>query len=84
MTNKMIVYSMAKMSYAGIQKDILPLLVVSLALRYGGFDAAMNHTIIVGAVTWQTLRVCWWSKKAIDQLCDKLNINCFTIKSKAN
>ncbi|GMI55125.1 hypothetical protein ScalyP_jg9645 [Parmales sp. scaly parma] len=81
-TNKMIVFSMAKMSFSSIQKDVFPLLAMSLALKYGNFDGEMNHTIVVGVMLWQIARVVWWSGAAISQLCRKLDINCFTIKNK--
>ena len=83
-TNKMIVFSMAKMTFAAFQPDILPLLSVSLLARFSpsvtdyGIEKALQSMAM-----WQFVRTIWWSNAAIGQLCVKLDINCFSIKKQA-
>lgn len=81
-TNKMIVFSMAQMTFATVQPDVAPLLVVSVVCKYTGVTWHGVTTTLQLLCGWQGVRLVWWSRKAILQLCEKLDINCFTIKQK--
>ncbi|GMH50840.1 hypothetical protein TL16_g00882 [Triparma laevis f. inornata] len=78
-TNKMIVYSMAKMTFATLQLDVVPLLVLSWLSSGTGLTAYGIKTAWQGLFIWQFLRVIYWSARAINQLCAKLGIKCFRI-----
>eukprot|EP00529_Nitzschia_sp_RCC80_P022185 CAMPEP_0113458416 /NCGR_PEP_ID=MMETSP0014_2-20120614/9912_1 /TAXON_ID=2857 /ORGANISM="Nitzschia sp." /LENGTH=498 /DNA_ID=CAMNT_0000349941 /DNA_START=141 /DNA_END=1637 /DNA_ORIENTATION=+ /assembly_acc=CAM_ASM_000159 len=90
-TIKMIVYSMAKMAYAAWQFDILaPYVGLSLYLRVmkgasaseeGEDGEAVDNTKwIRGLEILSLLSMIFWIRTATTQLCDKLDVNLFTIK----
>ncbi|GMI22715.1 hypothetical protein TrCOL_g11401 [Triparma columacea] len=79
-TNKMIVFSMAQMTFATLQPDILPLALVAWSMQFQSPEDG-ERTLLVLCM-WQGGRMVYWSKKTIGQLCEKLDINCFTIKQK--
>ena len=94
-TIKIIVLSMAKMSYASIQIDIVPLVVVStLVMELTNpktsvvvvNDHIANLPIIEYSYEilslYYLLRIVYWAHKACTQLCQRLNISMFTIPSK--
>ena len=78
-TNKMIVFSMARMTFATVQADIVPVLVVALASEGGGVTEKGVETLWRACALWQGGRVVWWSSMAIGQLCKRLKIRCFKI-----
>jgi hypothetical protein len=79
-TTKLIVYSMARMAYASIQLDILPLVgVVTLARLLN-----VNHSMLFTLLDLLYLgRLLYWIHKAIGQLCERLQISLFRIKEMA-
>lgn len=92
-TVKIIVLSMAKMSYACIQPDILPLLCVlgfvtweyeysvlwdqPRRLKPLGF-----HFLLQCLTVYYLVRIFHWTSTAMHQLCQKLDVYVFTIKPK--
>ena len=82
-TVKLIFLSMAKMPYAIFQCDILPLVFVTLWIRND------NRLTLLGAKTlfqvcsaWYLYRFLKWDSVACHQICERLDINVFTIKDK--
>ena len=80
LTIKMIVSSMAKMSYGSLQIDVLPMVVACIWLhwsgdKYGGLVLRLL-SLLYG------IRLTWWVSSAIQQICQRLDINCFSIKQK--
>lgn len=80
-TIKIVVFSMAKMGYASFQPDVLPFVLVcvwsSLDDRLTALGARLLFQL---CCVWYTYRIITWTCTAIRQLCDRLNINCLTIK----
>ena len=96
-TIKIIVLSMAKMSYASIQIDILPLVVIStLVMELTNPNTSMvminDHVANLPIIEYSyeilslyyLLRILYWAHKACTQLCQRLNISMFTIPSSKN
>ena len=86
-TNKLIVYSMARMDYASFQLDLIPLLLVAAVAAAAERNVVacspyFLHCIVQGVAAWQLVRVLWWAKEVTAQLCERLDINCFSIKKK--
>jgi ethanolaminephosphotransferase len=79
-TNKMIVFSMAQMTFATLQFDVIPLALVAVGLP--NMPSEQGEAALRALCAWQGARMVYWSKKTIAQLCEKLDINCFTIKEK--
>jgi len=83
MTKKIIVFSMAKMNYASIQLDILPFMLCCLWIKYDDNMTESGAKAVMGALClWHTWRLLRWSNMAIFQICEKLDIHCFSIKKK--
>eukprot|EP00568_Trieres_chinensis_P013107 CAMPEP_0183303594 /NCGR_PEP_ID=MMETSP0160_2-20130417/8969_1 /TAXON_ID=2839 ORGANISM="Odontella Sinensis, Strain Grunow 1884" /NCGR_SAMPLE_ID=MMETSP0160_2 /ASSEMBLY_ACC=CAM_ASM_000250 /LENGTH=162 /DNA_ID=CAMNT_0025466517 /DNA_START=22 /DNA_END=510 /DNA_ORIENTATION=+ len=84
-TKKMIVFSMAKMTYASIQLDVLPFLGLCLWARLDpnlteqGAFFLLEVTCVLHAV-----RLVFWARRAIRDICDRLGIWCFRIKPKVD
>jgi len=83
-TKKMIIYSMAKMSFAALQFDILPVLV--LGVLWNQFDHNMTKPGVEllwrSLCVWYAYRLISFARGAINEICARLDINCFTIKQK--
>jgi phosphatidylglycerophosphate synthase len=77
LTKKMIVFSMAKMTFAIIQLEAIPLLLVSLYIHY---NATHDEFILQLLCVWYGYRLHKWAWLAVKQLCERLNIYCFSIK----
>ena len=80
LTIKIIVSSMAKMSHGSLQIDVLPMLVACMWLqwnggKYGGLVLRLL-SLLYG------IRLTWWVSSAIQQICQRLDIYCFSIKQK--
>ena len=78
LTIKIIVSSMAKMSHGSLQIDVLPMLVACMWLqwnggKYGGLVLRLL-SLLYG------IRLTWWVSSAIQQICQRLDIYCFSIK----
>jgi ethanolaminephosphotransferase len=83
---KIIVFSMARMAYASFQWSILPLVTVSVWLRYSPEYTWWSHTMMKQPIEWAldlyyVLSISFWAYRAISQLCDKLHIKLFRIAS---
>ena len=83
----MICFSMAKQTYASLQMEAIPYWAVILLIRYD----SRNQNIITDPVAnallgflcvYYAYRLLSWASSAIDQICERLDINCFTIKEK--
>jgi ethanolaminephosphotransferase len=90
-TIKLIVYSMARMSYASLQLDILPYCLAVLVDRYVLDDQSSSSsssstyysTLLFYALDIFYLgRLSYWIHEAIHQLCERLQIPLFRIKPK--
>lgn len=80
LTKKMIVFSMAKMTYATIQAEMLPLVFVFLWIRYDENITERGATMLLSFLSaWYVYRMLKWVNKAIDQICSRLGIFCFRI-----
>jgi hypothetical protein len=83
LTKKMIVFSMAKMPFAAVQWDAIPLLLTTVWIRLDNNLTKMGADFVLGVLCfYYTWRLLHWANITIDQICAKLDINCFTIKKK--
>jgi len=83
LTKKMIVFSMAKMPYAVVQWDAIPFLGAALWIKYDGRLTREGADFVLGTVcVWYAFRVLRWGNVTINQICEKLDIYCFSIKHK--
>jgi len=83
-TNKMIVYSMAKMAFASIQVHVVfPWMCFCIWVHY---DTNLTHVggmlCLRAMCIWYVFVLLCWCKGTIDAICKKLDIFCFTIKKK--
>jgi len=80
-TKKMIVFSMAKMSYAALQVEILPyILWVLYMTSTGSEESTISSNILTLICCWHLFRLFVWCGCAISQIKERLDIYCFTIK----
>jgi len=85
LTKKMICFSMAKMTFASVQIEAIPFWAVILWIRWDGNVTELGATVLLGGLcVWYAYRLMDWAKVAIDQICNRLDIYCFTIKSKSD
>ncbi|GFH58927.1 hypothetical protein CTEN210_15403 [Chaetoceros tenuissimus] len=83
LTKKMIVFSMAKMTYAVIQKEALVYFATFLWIRYDTNITEEGATLLIAILcVWYSSRMTLWASKAVNQICERLDIYCFTIKEK--
>ncbi len=83
LTKKMIVFSMAKMTYATFQLEIVPLIFTFTWIKYDGNITEVGATVLLWILSvWYTYRMLNWVSKAIDQICQRLGILCFRIQVK--
>lgn len=83
LTKKMICFSMAKMTFAAIQIEALPFWIIFLWIRYDSNITEEGATVLLGGLCfWYAYRMINWSRIAIGQICERLDIHCFTIKKK--
>jgi len=82
-TKKIIVFSMAKMNYASIQMDVLPLIMACVWVTLDERLTQRGAKNVFGILClWNAWRLLRWANLAIDQICARLGIYCFTIKKK--
>ncbi len=82
-TKKMIVYGMAKMAFAVVQWDAVPFLLAAIWIRYDDRLTREGADFVLGVLCfWYTWRMLRWVHLTIYQICDRLDINCFTIKKR--
>jgi len=87
LTKKMICFSMAKQSYASVQMEAFPfygaiLLVLCDGKNEGIVGDEVLHYLLGGLCLWHAYRLVNWASMAIDQICKRLDIHCFSIKDK--
>jgi phosphatidylglycerophosphate synthase len=83
LTKKMICFSMAKQTFASIQIEAIPYWAVFLWIRYDENITERGATVLLGGLcVWYAYRLLSWASGAIDQICARLDIHCFTIKQK--
>lgn len=82
-TKKQIVYSMAKMTFASIQLDVLPFFFTCLWIRYDERLTEEGAFLVIRALCiWHAFRLMHWAGIAINQICKRLDIWCLRIKHK--
>lgn len=83
LTKKMIVFSMAKMSFAAVQWDALPFLLAAMWIRHDEKLDKAGADFILGLLCfWYTFRLLRWANVTVNQICAKLDIYCFTLKKR--
>jgi hypothetical protein len=83
LTKKIIVFSMAKITFSTIQSDAVPFLVLCAWLAFDNNITPLGARILLrGACLFHTYKLLRWARIAIHQICERLDINCFTIKIK--
>lgn len=89
LTKKMIVFSMARMSFAAIQLHSVPYFLVLFWTRFYHHGSIMNdanspllHLVLQIICLYHLYLWLLWCRRAIYQICDRLDINCFSIKHK--
>jgi len=83
-TIKMIVFSMAKRAYATVQWDALPALAAVYWVRSDPRLTPVGvHAVFVCLTALYLLRIYYWTSSAITQICQRLDINLFTLKQKS-
>jgi len=87
LTKKMICFSMAKQSFAAIQMEAIPYYGVIWLIRKDHhnqqiFTDQVAKVLLGGLCFYNAYRLVSWASSAIDQICQRLDINCFTIKDK--
>lgn len=83
LTKKMIVFSMAKMAFAAVQWDALPLLLAAIWIRLDDRLTKMGADFVLGVLClWYAYRLLSWVNVTINQICEKLGIFCFRLKKK--
>lgn len=83
LTKKMICFSMAKMTYASIQLESLPLIFAFLWIKFDSKIQSDGVAYLLGGLClWNVYRLLTWAQVTIDQICTRLDIYCFVIKKK--
>eukprot|EP01083_Nonionella_stella_P276389 939094_1 len=83
LTKKMICFSMAKQTYATFQVEAIPYCAIMLWIRLDDNITAEGASLLLKALcVWNAYRLVNWASIAIDQICKRLDIYCFTIKQK--
>jgi ethanolaminephosphotransferase len=83
LTKKMIVFSMAKMAFAVVQWDAVPIIIVALWIRLDARLSKMGADFVLGVLCfWYAFRMLRWVNVSINQICKKLNIYCFRLKKR--
>ena len=79
-TIKLIVYSMARMAYADIQYDVLPFVGIVLYTKFFVLVVDDDPSLLFQLLDLYYLaRLLYWTRKACDQLCKRLNVQLFRI-----
>jgi len=83
LTNKMILFGMANTTFAVVQIDALPYLICCAWMRFDHNLTTKGAGSVFGCLAvWYAFRLITWARSAIEQLCNRLDIYCFTIKKK--
>lgn len=83
LTKKMICFSMAKQTFASIQIEAIPFWAICLWIRLDENITEEGAKVLLGTLcVWYAYRLLNWASAAIGQICERLDINCFTIKEK--
>jgi len=86
-TTKLIVFGMARMSYANVQREVLPFCVACIAAGAtgGSFESVWRitpRTFLTIACWLHGLWLVGFCRAVIIQICARLDIYCFSIKKK--
>lgn len=81
-TIKLIVFSMARQSYAILQKEAIPILVGVLWTRDERWTELGVRTLWRALGAYYVIRLVLWNKAAIEQICERMGIQLFVIKAK--
>lgn len=91
LTMKMICFSMAQQSYASIQMEAVPFFGIIFLIMTDARNASflelhplLPRVLLGGLCVWYAHRLLDFARKAIEQICTRLDIRCFSIKPKAN
>jgi len=83
LTVKMICYSMANMTYASFQVEALPYFVVCAWIRLDGNMTEVGTSFFLRYLClWYVGRLLNFARRTIHQICERLDIFCFSIKTK--
>jgi hypothetical protein len=83
-TIKLVVFGMARMAYASLQLDVLPIIWGAMTIASQHLSSIMNLELLFPLMTVGYLvRLVWWTRTAISQLCHKLQIQAFRINNVA-
>lgn len=85
LAKKMICFSMAKQSFAAIQMEAFPFLGVIILIKTDYSNEMLINDMVAkillsGLCVWYAYRLIDWAGKAINQICERLDIYCFSIK----
>jgi len=83
LTNKVILFGMANTTFAVVQIEALPYLICCAWMRFDHNLTTKGAGSVFGCLAvWYAFRLITWARSAIEQLCNRLDIYCFTIKKK--
>jgi len=84
-TIKMIVFSMARQAMAALQlTELVPLTLAVVWIRHDARWKEPGIALLLKVLTLgYGVRIVRWTHAAIDQICERLDINLFTIKAKS-
>merc|ERR1712176_743588 len=81
LTMKIIVFSMAKMKFAAVQWDAVPIVLAALWIRFDDNLTKRGADLALGVLCfWYAYRLVRWANVTVNQICGKLNIYCFSLK----
>jgi hypothetical protein len=86
LTVKLIVFGMAKMAYATIQPDTIPFLLLVGILKVDMATASSSNSKKIAfyvLALGYAIRLTVWTRAAMKQLCDRLQIQAFRIPTPA-
>jgi ethanolaminephosphotransferase len=81
-TIKLIVFSMARQSYAILQKEAIPILVGVLWTSDERWTDLGVRTLWQVVCAYYVIRLVVWNRAAITQICERMGIQLFVIKPK--
>lgn len=83
-TIKMIVFSMARQAFAVVQFEVLPCVAACLWTTHDPRLRAEGVHLLWQALTvWYTYRIALWTRSAILQICERLDIALFSVAKRS-
>ena len=85
LTVKMICFSMAKQQFAAIQMEAFPYFALIVLMKCDDSNHMFINEMIAKVLlaclcVWYLYRLISWAKTAIEQICERLDIYCLSIK----